>query len=793
MVKGMTTMLKIESKFEYNVKLKNTYKSQFDNDRNNYAALHQYILSLLFENQFVDNNGAVNMEIVDELEKYLEYAAQSDKSEPYEALFYYELNRALSNEHKIDVWLKKYPDYMDYCKLCVQSYDFLAHIGLFDAAMICCQDIYNATLINNVDYINRYSDLLKRKGDLQGAFNFLIAKLIECNLYIAPHIIDRTAKLAIFLNREDEMLELFRKHIADHEYAKWISRGYINVCLAKGLTEEAQTEYERLLRVTKYVYKDSPVTKQTESMFKYFCSVRKLMEMEYDKAVVAEEIGVQLQFEERDKKKQTLKSVDYNSPWENDFNRNGNKALLKRVNKMNKPFRTYFKAFAGGEKELIYAKSILGNYISLIYNRFENLFGFGDFVVSDYNAFYEAFPFYSLNGFTEEEIDEVTNLLVRIRAICTQLNPFVKSRSFPIGSMLADTLSVNTEIKIESKVFKYRVYANEPAQITLFGAVLFMSTFMNNAEKESFAFELAGSDVKLTNASLKQVFKTIPAATITIKAENGFGFADAGHEKEIFSLFIRRELFRFLLEFECQIIKEYNLLDPDFPNINSKYFNQLLEMKYLPNSKIYINVKKLHNLAIRGVNLGEMVDGEKFTIGNIVELMSECCDKNNKSDIFQAGIECMFIISVNRKYYNQIKWDLGNNGESFLKNTDNYCRKMLFINNELMTVDDEYILYDCSEEHLFTHINDVQAREFNFLFNTKAFEWKQITINMYKIDADKCSVTINDKKISGEYFMANQNDNVEIAGIDGYKFKGWNEVFYFDSPIAKFVIHEAKF
>ena len=62
---------------------------------------------------------------------------------------------------------------------------------------------------------------------------------------------------------------------------------------------------------------------------------------------------------------------------------------------------------------------------------------------------------------------------------------------------------------------------------------MFISTFLNNSEKEAFAFELAGSDVKLMSAALKQVFKTIPPSTITVKAENVF--AEAGREKGVFS------------------------------------------------------------------------------------------------------------------------------------------------------------------------------------------------------------------------------------------------------------------
>ena len=783
-------MLEIQSKFEYSVDLKNVYRAEFLNDPSNSIALHQYILSLIFGSQFVDETGKTNMDLIEELSMCLDCVAHLNEVEPYEALFYYELNRALGNEGKINEWFERYPQYMEYCKLSVQSFEFLAHIGLFDAAITCCQDLYNTSLIVKVVYINNCSDLLLLKGDLQGAFEFLVSVIKDENYFMFPHIISKTAKLALDLHKKDEMLDIFRQCVAAQPRAKWLSKDYITLCLDKGLTAEAQIEYERLLGIVIYVCKDSKIPPTSMGLFEYFCSVRNLMGMEDDKNMVAEELGIQLQ---ETKKKREKSTANYNVLWQSDFIPTGNKALLKRIAKMNKPFRTYFKAFAGGEKELVFAKSILGNYVSIIYNRFKNLFGIEDFCVTDYTAFYEAFPFYSMNGFTEEEVDETSELLTKIRAICIQLNPLVTSRFFPIGPMLADTLSVNTSIKVGDNIFQYQVFDQDSEQITLFGAVVFISTFLNDDEKVAFAFELAGSDVKLQCGLLKQVFNTIPAAKVFVVAKAENGFVEAGREKDIFSLFIRRELFRFLLEFECQIIKEFNLLESDRPNANPKSLDQLLELKYSPDSETYINVKKLHALAVSGSNLGDDVEGEKFTIGNIANLMSKCCDQDKVSAISQAGIESLFIMSVNRKYYNQMKWTHGRTGSSFLRNSDNYCKKMLFRNEELMSEEDEYILFDRSCEHLFTHTDDVQAKEFKTLFQAKAIRWEQIVIDIYKIAPDKCTAKINNQEIRGEYFLAHQDDNIEIDGIDGNQFKGWDEIVVFESPIAKHIVHEAKF
>ena len=775
----------LESRFEYNLDLKNEYKFKFLEDNSDYVALHQYILCLLLGSQFVDSNGNLDAHLIGELGVYLEAVAQSDQAEPYEALFYYELNRALGNEDAIDSWLKKFPNYMEYCKLSVLSCDFLMHIGLYDAAEVCCQDIYNTSLINPGEYVRRYSEMLYQKGNRQELFDFLVKTIVEGRFFSPPFVFSKTVELAEELNKQDEVLELFRRGVAENAHIKWISGDYIKLCLDKGLNDEAQIEYERFMNVVKHIYSNTSVGKNTQNLFKYFCFVRKLMGLQADKNTVAEELGIQL----KNANKEDSSSPSIHRWLRAALNRGGGKPLLKKTSKISKPFGTYFKLFATNGKEIIHAKSIFGNYISVVCGRFKSLFGTNNFEVTDYSTFCEAFPFYSFNGFDEEEIDEVSDLLTRIRNSCIQLNPFV-TRSFPMGEMLADTLSVNTKIATKDEMLEYEVFDRNQAQITVFGAALLICTFLTPSEKEAFVFEMAETDGRLTGEALKQVFGTIPPTTIFV--ETNTDLSEGGREKSIFSLLIRQVLFRFLLDFENQILTEYKLLDTDRPNSNCKHFDHLLEMKYTPDSDIYINVQKLRNLAISGLNLGEINEGEEFTIRNIVKLMAECCDKDNTSKIFQNSLEALFTASVNRKYYNQMKWGSGQTEGRFLNNLDRHCKKILFKNEELMTEDDEYALYNSTKRRLFTDIDDVQSREFFLLFNTESFEWKQIVINIYKVDSKNCTVLINGQEKLGEYFIARPEDNVEIIGINGHHFVGWSEAVCFESPLAKHIIHEAK-
>lgn len=794
-------MIDVNSKFSYSVGLRTTYKEAFSKNPKDYVALHRYILCIVYGSQFYDEHGTTNMGQVDELLNHLEIAVLSNDAQPYECQFFFEICRALGYDERINKWLEERPEHEAYCRLSELSYEILVHIGLLDAAEVCCRDLVNVGLFDNDKYICNRASLYTRGGDINAAYNYLTEKIEEANFFSSQVVMGELARIAKIAGKEDEVLEFFRRAVQESKYAKWISRPYIKGCLAKGLEEEALQELERLKGIIVYTYSDGVVNRMNQGLIRYYASVRKLLNLPCTVAEVAMELGYVLDLDPHNStsvlyqndnanntKPKQVAQVS-NSPWENDFNKLGNKALIRRVNKMNKPFRTYFKLFAGGEKELIYAKCIFGNFMSIIAHRFSKLFGAPDFQVTDYDLFYEKFPFYGLNGFTEDEVDEISVLLKRIADISVQLNPFVTSRSFPASQMLEEILSVNTTLDTGTKKTHYTV--SEKGQLTVFGVILLMCTFLNNSEKEALAYELTASDTKRMIALLKQIFKTIPAADDHTQVSDAF--TEAGREKGVFSLFLRKELFRFLLEIECSIIKDKQLISSEMPNTNCKYFADLIDLRYPKHSGIHTNLMKLHKVAVSGILLGETVWDTPFTIANIVQLLASCRAEDPSSTLFQAGIESLFIISTNRKYYNQLKWNQGRSGGTFLQNTDNYCKKLLYRNNDLMTLQDETILFNEARERLFTHTDDAQSREFYALFGNKGFEWTKTTITMHQIDLSKCQYKINGEEFSGEFCMIYEDDTLEITGIDGYKFDGWDTAVVFDSPMAQHIIKKARF
>ena len=781
-------MLEITSNYEFTITLKNTYKANYLANKFDLTSLHKYILAHIYSASFVDEEGLQNVDSVNELYNSLMLITDSDEAEPYEVLFYYEMNKALDEDDVLSKWLEKHPGYSEYCKLNTLSYEFLIHIGMYSAAEKVCNELFYTYRYNYNEYVAKMSDILCKQNKLHEAFEYLIGIIKDTNGYVGAIAFGKAYNLCLKVDRSDEMLELYRWCVESQPHIKWLSRDYISLCLSKDLTEEAQREYERILSVVVFLYKENNniVTKQNGAMFKFFLTVRKAMGMESSAVAVADELGLILERTPvvkapKEPKEIRQNPLQENSPWENDFN---NKAMLKRVNKMNKPFRTYSKLFAGGERELIHAKSILGSYISIISNRFQKIFGGYQFEITEYNLFYEAFPFYELNGIAEEEIDSIALLLKKLHAITIQLNPFVTSRSFVLEPIVADILSVNTEINLGNKVFKYSVADAETSQITVFGVFLLISTFLNDVEKKAFAFDLAGYDPKLSEPFESQILNTIPSTT-TKAEDNCYG------DLVVFSLFIRKEMFRFLMELEAAILKKHELVDANRPNMNAMSFNQMLELDFTKDSNEFNSLSNLHYMASLGLLIGDEFNRSKFSVERIVNILYDCVDNTQHGLIMQAGIEALFMVSMNRKYYNLLKWKSNKLGEHFLKRTGVFSQKMINRNRTLLTEDDEYALYDCSREHMFTYLDDFQRKEFPSLFGNKAIEWEKVEYEIYHVDLARFEYSINGELGEDEYFMLKPSDAIAINRINSSTPAKWLVVEEFDTPIAHCEIKEA--
>ncbi|MBQ8165529.1 MAG: hypothetical protein IJZ96_00680, partial [Lachnospiraceae bacterium] len=198
-------MLKIASPFIYNVGLTHTYLEKYKKD-NDAKALHQYVLCLLYGSNFVSEDGLVNRAVLDRLNKYLALAVAVEDVQPYEVLFYFELNKALKIEIEVEKILEKHPEYQKFGRLEVQSYDFLMHVGLYEGALTCCQDLYNIALINYTDYLNRYSLTLVKMNQQEQAYEFMLTALHDRDFFLPPFIITRLTKLAIEINKTQELL-----------------------------------------------------------------------------------------------------------------------------------------------------------------------------------------------------------------------------------------------------------------------------------------------------------------------------------------------------------------------------------------------------------------------------------------------------------------------------------------------------------------------------------------------------------------------------------------------------------
>ena len=126
-----------------------------------------------------------------------------------------------------------------------------------------------------------------------------------------------------------------------------------------------------------------------------------------------------------------------------------------------------------------------------------------------------------------------------------------------------------------------------------------------------------------------------------------------------------------------------------------------------------------------------------------------------------------------------------------MKRTGVFSQKMINRNRTLLTEDDEYALYDCSREHMFTYLDDFQRKEFPSLFGNKAIEWEKVEYEIYHVDLARFEYSINGELGEDEYFMLKPSDAIAINRINSSTPAKWLVVEEFDTPIAHCEIKEA--
>ncbi len=785
-------MLEISTKYKFNVNFNDAYKEKCLSDPSDIESLHKHILALIYSFKTGTRPSCiVHGKLLADLYNALATVAYTNNAEPYEALFFYEFNKALKKNDVNTVWLQKNPQYESNCLLNDYSFKFLKHIGLFEAAEIVCQNLYDAHIYTSDKYIQRKTDMLCKQNKHNEAFDFLVGIIKDKKGHVESFVFNKAHSLCWRIRRVNEMLEICREYVSKQKHIKWISKEYISLCLKLKLVEEASAEYERFVGLVLFLYKDSEITKENSKEFNFLLCIRKLLNKPCTPEKVALELGLEIDdsYFTADEKNHVSCNTDceenHVSPWINDLN---NKSILKKSFKINKPFKTYTKLFSGGERELIHAKGLLASYMSIIKRRFFELFDTENFEVTDYEAFYNAFPFYRVNRISKEAVENATDLLFKLYSTVIQLNPFVYSRHYVLDPALHLALSAYTKLELKKKKYEYTVVAEGTQQITLFGVILLITTFLTATEKVAFSFDLAEADLSISTQFLKQILNTIlPAkldsdASLEAKKQN--------EEKAIFSLMLRKELFRFLLEFEAAIIKKNNLLDTEKPNMNPKSFRQLLLMEFFAYTEELNTLRFLHDAASDGVLISNEYKGERFTVQQIVSALEKCRENKEFGRVFQAEVDMLFTLLVNLKYYDVLKWkNLGSNNSVFNKQTS-FCRKMMYRNDVLLRADDENLLYSCSSSHVFTYINDFQRRNFRPTFGSKTMEWEKIEFVILKFDLTRCKCKINGKELQEQYILLHPDDVLAVVTLNGKSLTEWKTVKEFDSSLARCTIKE---
>ena len=757
-------MIHIKTGFKVQLDKEKIYKIEYEKTKD-ILALHKYVACLLQNRKHIYCDQTQKQWLQNELRKYLHNAVHTKNASPYEVLFYFELNHAMGDHARIAKWLTLCPWYEKYCNLCMQSYEFLLYVGLIEAATKCLNELYYTSMIDSNTYIEKKCQLLWNY-DKNEEILFLEKVIQDSHFKVSKKIAERYIRCGCLLNQRERVLSFLKQGLMDNN---WINYCYVKLCLEMGLFTEATLQAERIINTVIYVHEVGKVKSETIKEFVENYVLVYSMLKKFDPS-----------FED----KNALKFITKNYPesiyvcFQNRFQLT--EFHLLKTEFLNQAFGTLLRSEKIAE-EMFFVKSVLLSFITLIKSRFNKEMGLSKFELTDYKLFYDVFPFYNEKLFNKNEIDRIMELLQEIENNCNRTEAPLKI-IMQVSPLLQNLLSKSIKLQINNKIYKYIVSVN--GKITLFGVIIFLSTFLNTKEKSLFAHELSKTDFRLQRNFFRQFFQSLEPALNSITEMSEFE-----HDREVLTVLIFEELNILLLEIKQKFLKKYHVL------VNGSFRNyaKSFEKKW-PKLLVHYSKIVLLDSIVNGNHLiGERNDSISASIETIVKVLVECRDTGEDSRLFQQVIEKVFVICVNRKYYNQLKWEKTYSAGNFLADKEKYYNKLLYYNKHLITKNDEEILYKESILHLLAPINMAQQNEFIFIFEKDIIFWEKVTIKIYIINSAKCLCLINGNEVNKDYNMIGEKETLIIQGKDGLVFNGWNDIEKFNSNLSMLVTKSPQF
>ena len=754
-------MFRIKTGIEVQLAEEKIYKNSYEKAKD-ISALHKYIACLLQNKKYADCDQKQKQWLQNELKKYLHCIVHTKNAKPYEALFYFELNHAFGDYSRINNWLSLCPWYEKHCNLCIQSYEFLAYVGLIEAASKCLNELYYTGVIDHSTYI-KYKCQFFRKYDKKEEFRFLEKLINDSHYNVSKRLAERYVCCGCSLNQRERALSFLKQGLLNNLRAKWINYYYVKLCLEMGMFTEGKLQAEKLINTAIFIHEGDKVNSATiKELAENYVLIYSLLK-DFDNT-----------FED----KKGLDFITINYP-EIIFDCFQNRFQLTDFNLLNKEFMNQsFDKILRSEKfinEMLYIKSILLSFLSLIRRRFYKKLGLSKFEIPDYKQFYDVFPFYNRAEFNKNEIKRVIELLQEIETNCVRLEAPLRI-FMNVSPLLHELLSKSVQLQINKKIHKYLVSVN--GKITFFGVIVFLSTFLDTQEKRLFAHELSKTDFRLQRSFFRQFLQPIDSALNAISE-----ISEIEHDRKILTVLILEELNILLLEIKQKLlIKQHILVNGPFNN-----YAKTIKQKIPKLSLHYSKVDLLDRLVNGNLLIGERDDCISVSIENIIKILVECRDTAEEPKMFQQVIERVFVICMNRKYYNQFKWEKTYSEGNFLADKEKHYNKLLYYNKFLVTKDDENILYKESLLHLLAPINMAQQNEFVFIFGSSVLFWGKATIKLYIIDLAKCSCLLDGNEVTGQYVMLGEKETLDIQGKDDWSFNGWKDTELFNSNLSMLI------
>lgn len=761
----------------------------------------------------------------------------------------YEIYRLKGNDDKIEKLFNTYKNAEELCKLSKKNVKALLYIGEFDEAQKALDDVLR---IKRIDY-NSYQEIKLRilvyQGDFESAYK-LSKDIIETADNFKFTVYEVYKKTCVNTGRIQEAIAFFRKEYQHSNKFPFLCALAELYCSANDYSNAMDIYRKMALYVLPKLQTNSRKRKDGKYFLEQLMRVEEMLNIPsnqrwsqginptsngdstlHSTADATKDRTQSFNFNESSNKdtepRDTLNQVTYTQDADNTSSTDlivpmhppqnttctvpttvdseqerpqksiiSKRMLLQRVSKINKPVRKFFHVYLGDEETIEYSKSVLGSALLLIKNKFRSFWGKEKFIISKSDNFLEVFPVYKMLYFTNEEIVEITELLTKLEKMLLQFNPNIGHTNYKVGKSLAFLLNQKCSFLINGKEISYVSVDPITHELTVFGVVVFLSTFMDKDEKKAYLYFLSDGNTGYMKVLTKELFSLIPSAERPTWSTENYH-----HIRSFDYFFYCLILSNFVMTIECYIDVNSDVLSPGAPNKGSKPFAEKISSYFGNSTQLALPLTQIFEVYKRAIMIGEDIleIGKAFSVHWLVERIKVCLDHCSDFDknFFRQRLQYICNLLFTYKYFPILEAISTRPGLDVQHNYNKMLFKLLTIEECLFTNDDESTIlgYGIVPEIVSCQPLVSEKQLQNVLHGGLNIR-QQTTVTFFSVDTTEENpvyISVDGKLSNKNIVMVLHEEQTEVKVVSSTKnFLGWEPILTINNTIINLRWYRAR-